>query len=69
MPVRSAGAVIHLAPRDGSTYGEPPRALCGEQAPRTERGTPRWRVHAAGGKVCGTCHAASCAEPTRIDWS
>ncbi len=67
-PVRSAGSFVHFVPRDKLSEAVP--ALCGEKPPRTDRGTTRWRVvHAATGKVCGACHAASLAGPTRIDWS
>jgi hypothetical protein len=67
-PVRSNGSVVHYVEREAMR--DVPNALCGERPPSTERGTKRWRiVHAAGGKVCASCHASSCDTPSRIDFS
>lgn len=69
--VRQYGSIVHYVLRDEVDRKPVPGVtLCGATAPHTERGTRRWRiVHGAGGKVCGTCHAASCSEPSRVDWS
>lgn len=67
-PVRGFGPTVHLIERD-LAYTVP-KALCDAEPTKTERGTPTWRaVHAKGVKICMTCHAKSCAEPSRIDWS
>lgn len=66
-PVRGFGPTVHLIERD-IAYTVP-KALCGALPTKTERGTPTWRVvHARGVRICMACHAASCVEPSRIDW-
>jgi hypothetical protein len=67
LPVRGATEHVHLVPATTSVEG---LSLCGQTGPLDKYGRTKFqRIRRGGGrKLCNACHAASCREPTRIDW-
>jgi hypothetical protein len=69
LPVTRGAGTLHYIRRD-VRLGRTGPALCGELGNADRYGVPKWRVvRAPASKVCGSCQAAACREPTRIDWS